>query len=61
MILIRRGRQAHHRFGVHASFAGRAADGHVRAAAPGEVAQIDSAPMDVLVLLDDGGRVELTK
>ena len=32
------------------------------AAAPGEVVQIDSTPLDVLVLLDDGvpGRVELT-
>ena len=31
-------------------------------AAPGEVVQIDSTPLDVLVLLDDGvpGRVEMT-
>jgi putative transposase len=36
--------------------------GSLRAAAPGEVMQIDSTPLDVLVLLDDGvpGRVELT-
>ena len=36
--------------------------GAVPAAAPGEVVQIDSTPLDVLVLLDDGvpGRVELT-
>jgi hypothetical protein len=36
--------------------------GSVPAAAPGEVVQIDSTPLDVLVLLDDGvpGRVELT-
>lgn len=36
--------------------------GSVAAAAPGEVVQIDSTPLDVLVLLDDGvpGRVELT-
>ena len=36
--------------------------GSVPAAAPGEVMQIDSTPVDVLVLLDDGvaGRVELT-
>lgn len=34
----------------------------VGAAAPGELVQIDSTPLDVLVLLDDGtpGRVELT-
>ena len=58
-------RQAHDRLGVHPPVAGRAAGGHVRvaaAAAPGEVVQIDSTPLDVLVLLDDGvpGRVELT-
>jgi putative transposase len=31
-------------------------------AAPGELMEIDSTPLDVLVLLDDGvpGRVELT-
>ena len=36
--------------------------GSLPAAAPGEVMQIDSTPLDVLVLLDDGvpGRVELT-
>ena len=36
--------------------------GSVPAAAPGEVVQLDSTPLDVLVLLDDGvpGRVELT-
>jgi putative transposase len=46
------------------SLAGRPAGmfGSVLAAAPGEVVQIDSTPLDVLVLLDDGvpGRVELT-
>jgi hypothetical protein len=36
--------------------------GQVTAARPGELVQIDSTPLDVLVLLDDGvpGRVELT-
>ena len=36
--------------------------GSLPAAAPGEVVQIDSTPLDVLVLLDDGvpGRVEMT-
>ena len=36
--------------------------GSVAALAPGEIVQIDSTPLDVLVLLDDGvpGRVELT-
>jgi hypothetical protein len=36
--------------------------GSLPAAAPGEVVQIDSTPLDVLVLLDEGvpGRVELT-
>jgi putative transposase len=36
--------------------------GSLPVAAPGEVVQVDSAPLDVLVLLDDGvpGRVELT-
>jgi transposase InsO family protein len=36
--------------------------GSLPAVAPGEVVQIDSTPLDVLVLLDDGvpGRVELT-
>ena len=36
--------------------------GSLPAAAPGEVVQIDSTPLDVLVLLDNGvpGRVELT-
>ncbi len=36
--------------------------GSLPTAAPGEVVQIDSTPLDVLVLLDDGvpGRVELT-
>ena len=36
--------------------------GSLAAAAPGEVVQIDSTPLDVLVLLDDGvpGRVEMT-
>jgi transposase InsO family protein len=46
------------------SLAGRPAGmfGSLPAAAPGEVVQIDSTPLDVLVLLDDGvpGRVELT-
>jgi hypothetical protein len=36
--------------------------GSLAVAAPGEVVQIDSTPLDVLVLLDDGvpGRVEMT-
>ena len=36
--------------------------GQVHPVAPGELMQIDSTPLDVLVLLDDGvhGRVELT-
>ena len=36
--------------------------GSLQPAAPGEVVQVDSTPLDVLVLLDDGvpGRVELT-
>ena len=36
--------------------------GTLPATAPGEVVQIDSTPLDVLVLLDDGvpGRIELT-
>jgi transposase InsO family protein len=36
--------------------------GSLAAAAPGEVVQVDSTPLDVLVLLDDGvpGRVEMT-
>lgn len=36
--------------------------GQVMVSAPGELMQIDSTPLDVLVLLDDGvvGRVELT-
>ncbi len=36
--------------------------GSLAVAAPGEVVQIDSNPLDVLVLLDDGvpGRVEMT-
>jgi len=36
--------------------------GSLPAAAPGEVVQIDSTPLDILVLLDDGvpGRVEMT-
>ncbi len=36
--------------------------GSLAVAAPGEVVQIDSSPLDVLVLLDDGvpGRVEMT-
>jgi hypothetical protein len=46
------------------SLAGRPAGmfGALPVAAPGEVVQIDSTPLDVLVLLDDGvpGRVELT-
>ena len=42
--------------------AGAACSGRLPAAAPGEVMQIDSTPLDVLVLLDNGvpGRVELT-
>lgn len=46
------------------SLAGRpkGAFGSLMVAAPGEVVQIDSTPLDVLVLLDDGvtGRVEMT-
>jgi transposase InsO family protein len=46
------------------SLAGRpeGAFGSLAVAAPGEVVQIDSTPLDVLVLLDDGvpGRVEMT-
>jgi transposase InsO family protein len=46
------------------SLAGRPAGtfGSLAVAAPGEVVQIDSTPLDVLVLLDDGvpGRVEMT-
>jgi hypothetical protein len=46
------------------SLAGRPAGmfGQVTPAAPGEVMEIDSTPLDVMVLLDDGvaGRVELT-
>jgi transposase InsO family protein len=46
------------------SLAGRPAGlfGSLPVSAPGEVVQIDSTPLDVLVLLDDGvpGRVELT-
>jgi transposase InsO family protein len=46
------------------SLAGRPADvfSALPVAAPGELMQIDSTPLDVLVLLDDGllGRVELT-
>ena len=36
--------------------------GQLPVAAPGELVQIDSTPLDVLALLDDGvpGRVELT-
>ena len=40
----------------------KGAFGSLAVAAPGEVVQIDSTPLDVLVLLDDGvpGRVEMT-
>ena len=58
------GRQVTGPASTRRSLAGRPAGmfGSLPAAAPGEVVQIDSTPLDVLVLLDDGvpGRVELT-
>jgi transposase InsO family protein len=58
------GRQATGPASTRRSLAGRPERmfGSLPAAAPGEVVQIDSTPLDVLVLLDDGvpGRVELT-
>ena len=58
-------RTARHRVGLAPAGrwpAGRRACSGRCAAAPGEIVQIDSTPLDVLVLLDDGvpGRVELT-
>jgi transposase InsO family protein len=58
------GRQVTGSASTRRSLAGRPEGmfGSLAAAAPGEVVQIDSTPLDVLVLLDDGvpGRVELT-
>jgi transposase InsO family protein len=58
------GRQVTGSASTRRSLAGRPEGmfGSLSAAAPGEVVQIDSTPLDVLVLLDDGvvGRVELT-
>jgi transposase InsO family protein len=58
------GRQVTGSASARRSLAGRPEGmfGSLPAAAPGEVVQIDSTPLDVLVLLDDGvpGRVELT-
>jgi transposase InsO family protein len=58
------GRQVTGSASTRRSLAGRPGGvfGSLPAAAPGEVVQIDSTPLDVLVLLDDGvpGRVELT-
>ena len=58
------GRQVTGSASTRRSMAGRPEGmfGSLPAAAPGEVVQIDSTPLDVLVLLDDGvpGRVELT-
>jgi transposase InsO family protein len=58
------GRQVTGSASTRRSLAGRPQGvfGSLPAAAPGEVVQIDSTPLDVLVLLDDGvvGRVELT-
>jgi transposase InsO family protein len=58
------GRQVTGSAATRRSLAGRPQGmfGSLPAAAPGEVVQIDSTPLDVLVLLDDGvpGRVELT-
>jgi transposase InsO family protein len=61
---LSRGRQTTGSASTRRSLAGRPEGmfGSLPAAAPGEVVQIDSTPLDVLVLLDDGvpGRVELT-
>jgi transposase InsO family protein len=58
------GRQVTGSASTRRSLAGRPKGtfGSLTVAAPGEVVQIDSSPLDVLVLLDDGvpGRVELT-
>jgi transposase InsO family protein len=58
------GRQVTGSASTRRSLAGRPAGmfGSLPVSAPGEVVQIDSTPLDVLVLLDDGvpGRVELT-
>ena len=58
------GRQVTGSASTRRSLAGRPEGmfGSLPATAPGEVVQIDSTPLDVLVLLDDGvpGRVELT-
>lgn len=61
---LSRGRHVTGPASTRRSLAGRPAGmfGSLPAAAPGEVVQIDSTPLDVLVLLDDGvpGRVEMT-
>jgi transposase InsO family protein len=61
---LSRGRHTTGSASTRRSLAGRPAGvfGALPAAAPGEWVQIDSTPLDVLVLLDDGvpGRVELT-
>jgi transposase InsO family protein len=61
---LARGRHVTGSASTRRSLAGRpeGAFGSLPAAAPGEVVQIDSSPLDVLVLLDDGvpGRVEMT-
>lgn len=61
---LSRGRHATGSAATRRSLAGRPEGmfGSLAPAAPGEVVQIDSTPLDVLVLLDDGipGRVELT-
>jgi transposase InsO family protein len=61
---LSRGRHVTGSASTRRSLAGRPGGmfGSLPVAAPGEVVQIDSTPLDVLVLLDDGvpGRVELT-
>jgi hypothetical protein len=61
---LARGRHVTGSASTRRSLAGRPEGtfGSLPAVAPGEVVQIDSTPLDVLVLLDDGvpGRVEMT-
>jgi hypothetical protein len=61
---LARGRHVTGSASTRRSLAGRPAGtfGSLAAAAPGEVVQVDSTPLDVLVLLNDGvpGRVEMT-
>lgn len=61
---LTRGRHVTGSAATRRSLAGRPEGmfGSAAVAAPGEIVQIDSTPLDVLVLLDDGvpGRVELT-